>query len=179
LGEHKFKISVTWINSTVFPPISLPVGVPTSKEIKVTITSVCQLENMITPNAALPITSGASKINQAVIADMTWKIQFNALASTVNNFTPFKDVYNNFCGEIEYSLKYVTGKPNVKDLSLVTLDKVNTKLTISPDLLQTKGPPFEVYDHSYYGEHELVLEVSWIQSQAFPTYVALPANHPV
>jgi len=24
---------------------------------------VCQLENMLTPNAALPITSGASKIN--------------------------------------------------------------------------------------------------------------------
>jgi len=122
LGQHEFKISVTWSPTPAFPPIPLPVAVPTSKIFKVTITSVCQLENMITPNAALPITAGASKINQAVIADMTFKIDFNALTATVNNFTPFKAVYAQFCGEIEYTLKYVNGTPNVKDLCLITFD---------------------------------------------------------
>jgi len=110
---------------------------------------------------------------------MTWKIQYNALTNTVNDFTAFKDVYSNFCGEIDYTLRYIKGTPNEKDINLVTLDKVNTKLIISPDLLQTKAPPNEVYDHTYFGVHELVLEVSWINSQAFPTHVALPANHPV
>ncbi len=73
---------------------------------------------MITPNAALPITSGASKINQAVIADMTWKIEYT-IKITANNFTAFKDVYSQFCGTIDYSLKYIKGVPNTKDLSIV------------------------------------------------------------
>jgi hypothetical protein len=93
---------------------------------------------------------------------MVWKIEYNALTNTVNDFTAFRDVYSQFCGTIDYSLKYTNGVPNVKDINLVTLDKVNTKLTISPDLLQTKAPPQEIYDHSYYGEHEIILEISWI-----------------
>lgn len=137
---------------------------------------------MITPNAALPITSGASKINQAVIPDMTFKIDFNAL-TVVNDFTSFKAVYGSFCGEIDYTLKYLTGKrngeSNNKDLSLINLDKVLTKLTITPSMLQTQAPPHEVYDHSYIGEHELLLEVSWVNSQAFPILVPLPVSHPV
>jgi len=48
---------------------------------------------------------------------------------------------------------------------------------ISPNLLQTELPPHEVYDHFYVGEHELILEVSWINSQAFPTLVPLPTDH--
>jgi len=111
---------------------------------------------------------------------MTHKINFSALAiDTVNDFTAFKAVYGQFCGDIDYTLKYLSGPPNVKDLSLITFDKTNTKLTISPNLLQTELPPHEIYDHSYYGEHLLVLEVSWINSQAFPTLVPLPASHPV
>jgi len=62
-GEHEFKLSVTWVSTTAFPPLPLPAGVPTSEKFKVTITSVCQLEDMIVPNAALPITSVVSKIN--------------------------------------------------------------------------------------------------------------------
>jgi hypothetical protein len=66
---------------------------------------------------------------------MVWTIEYNAVTNTVNDFTAFRDVYSEFCGTIDYSLKYTTGTPNIKDISLVTLDKVNTKLTISPDLL--------------------------------------------
>jgi len=108
---------------------------------------------------------------------MTFKIEMNKLTNTENDFTAFKAVYGLFCGDIDYTLKYVSGKPHVKDLSLITLDKANTKLMISPNLLQTELPPHEVYDHSYVGEHELILEVSWINSQAFPTLVPLPTDH--
>jgi hypothetical protein len=77
---------------------------------------------MITPNAALPIISGVSKINQVKLEDMTWEIKLNAIINTEQTFEPFKDVYNQFCGTIDYTLKYVNGVPNNKDLGLITYD---------------------------------------------------------
>jgi len=102
---------------------------------------------------------------------MTFKIDIEAVA-TVTDFTPFLAVYGRFCGDIDYTLRYVTGVrrvsnvnyTNVKDLSLITLDKTLTKLSITPNLLQTVLPPHEVYDHTFVGEHDLVLEVGWINS---------------
>ena len=58
----------------------------------------------------------------------------------------------------------MSGDPNTKDLGLITFDKPNHKFTISANLLQTKAPPNEIYDHTYFGVHDLLLEVSWIDS---------------
>jgi hypothetical protein len=93
---------------------------------------------------------------------MAYEINF-VRAATVSPFTHFKDVYNQFCGDISYTLEYVKGVPN-KDLNLVTLDSAGAKLTISYDLISTGSPPNEVYDHRYVGIHDVILKVSWVNS---------------
>ena len=76
------------------------------------------------------------------IADMTFEIRENPTPVELD-WTPYTDLYNGFCGTLDYTLSYVSGPictvwdstiPSdcSKSYDLIVFDELNTKFTIDP-----------------------------------------------
>jgi hypothetical protein len=50
---------------------------------------------------------------------------------------------------------------------MASVNKIGT-ITVQPSSLQTKFPPHEIYDHTFFGEHEFSVSVLWTVKPSMP-----------